>query len=317
MKRIQRPLTLLLLGSFPLLLSAPVLFQEYFYLHPPYASDDSRSLRNIVYARYGAPEGVMRGLEAENSAFQGYLIPRIKSLILRARLEGRKAKFLIIGIGGGRIIDDMRRRFPGLELVFINKEPIHEVITPEEYFDYIHQKQIAPDRRKEEVEDFFEFLTSPAHLIIHDVEGGLPHFTDGELEGVLVASVVLKYISYQGRQKLYSEIQRVVRIGGEVFLNGFVDCGRTEPGDENDYFLTLDETYQLTLRHVRLLYDAANDGVLEYDHATLTWINKGPEEPFPASQFHGIGFEKIRNGRWRQGGLPLPKLEGIFEERSL
>ncbi len=317
MKRIQRSLLLRGFISILLLVGATGRSPLPFYLHPPHASNDPRDLRNIVYALYGAPEGVMRGLEAENSAFEGYLIPRIESLIQRARLEGRKAKFLVIGVGGGRIIDDMRRRFPALELVCINKEPIHEVITPEEYFDYIHQKQIAPDRRKEEVENFFKFLTSPAHLIIHDVEEGLPHFSNGELDGVLVASVVLKYISYQGRRKLYSEIQRVVRIGGEAFLNGFVDYRRADPGDENDYVLTLDEVYQLMLRHIRLLYDSANDGVLEYDHAALIFINKGHGESFPERQFREIGFETINNGRWRRGGLPLSKLDQVPEEVSL
>ncbi len=152
-------------------------------------------------------ENVMRGLDYEDRGVAPeFKIPQlIAAAQERAHAQERTAKILAIGCGAGRIVFDIQKACPAVNLVAINKESIE--VDPLTFFRFTHYEPfLGAPLTLEEVEKFLpEFHRN---VLLHDVDQGLP-FENESFDFALVGSQTLHYL--RNEMRAIDEIKRVLR----------------------------------------------------------------------------------------------------------
>jgi hypothetical protein len=155
--------------------------------------------------RYGVGL-LMRGLDVEDQAFGGALRRALTAALSRTGESG-KVKLLVVGAGAGKLIFDLRKDFPDVEPVFVNRRPIN---VTEQEFAANSQGEITADQARE----FLGYFRD--RQVAHDADKRFK-FGDQEFDIVLVGSLTAMYI--QEKAGLIAECKRMTKAGGAVFVN--------------------------------------------------------------------------------------------------
>ncbi|MFA5373870.1 MAG: hypothetical protein WC354_06800, partial [Candidatus Omnitrophota bacterium] len=212
---------------------------------------------------YVSTKYVTRGLTLADAYFQkhrdyfeGSIVDHLEQINMK---DAGGKKVLLVGVGAGVIVKDIRDAFPSLELDFINKEKI--VIPRWEFPGNMRFKD--PEHKKKELYDFLDYFRSG--ITICDIDRGLP-FDDGIFSGVIVANSVEEYI--KDKENLFGEVKRVLAPDAAAFfstLSGFrIDGQRTD-----DFFAMLGNEYRY-----RAYCSSGKEGCLKV-------TNSHPRKPFP------------------------------------
>ncbi|MBI1952529.1 MAG: methyltransferase domain-containing protein [Candidatus Omnitrophica bacterium] len=185
---------------------------------------------------------VMRTFSADDGNFKGKISEAIRNAEPRAEREGRRVQVLVIGAGAGMVVYDIRKQFPSVRLSFINKEPIELGESPDaaaevfSRYTTLQEKDGAhPFVSKQEAKEFLEYFSK--NVLIHDVDQGFP-FGDESLDVVLVSMSTFEYI--QKKDHLIREVKRILKKGGEGFVNSFASFAM-EGMELEEFFATLPE----------------------------------------------------------------------------
>lgn len=192
--------------------------------------------------------------------------------------QARSPRVLVVGAGGGRILYDMRERFPGIDLEFINRENLPAV--PEMIEESLRgDKARISERVRERVREFVDFFLRKVK--IHDANRPLP-FGEGEFDFVIVPTAVFEYI--ENKMELIVEIKRILREGGTAFVIGY-------QGN-----LVFEESGKRVLHPMELnvVFNAGlENGLREFEfyRGFLVIRNLVPTRPLPLAQRVGMGVD--------------------------
>ncbi|MBI4708143.1 MAG: methyltransferase domain-containing protein, partial [Candidatus Omnitrophica bacterium] len=252
----------------------------------PVASSAANSSNKAILP-YGSWANVSRGLYFEDYYTEGDVSHFIRDAQRSAVNENRNAKVLVIGVGVGKIVYDLKQAFPDIDLSFINKESIRLSKEPEEeaelfvdhmignenIFSFLPPGFISDEnlawlkyypREKEwwerdareylvrKVKDFLRYFNDD--LILHDANQELP-YGEESFDFVLVAAQTFQYI--KNKLELIAQVKRVLRRNSVAVINdvdGFritnfanEDFFRQAPGNEYE-FKTMDTSVRTTHR---------------------------------------------------------------------
>ncbi|MCA9407111.1 MAG: response regulator, partial [Candidatus Omnitrophica bacterium] len=167
-------------------------------------------------------EFISRGLvEEELTDGPRFVYRDIFNAVNLAKKEesGRKAKILIVGVGGGAIVFDILRRLGSFRefanIEFINKENIH--LTSEEFIEGYSKGKVFQGEVKE-IKEFLQYFND--NVTLHDIDRGLPYASQ-TFDFVLIAAKVLPYI--RNKVEVLKEVKRVLRVGGIGYIDDVVD----------------------------------------------------------------------------------------------
>ena len=212
---------------------------------------------------YVSREFVTRGLFFDDALFRShrdYFGGCIEDFLAQIHAQSGGGKnVLIIGAGAGVTVKDIRDKFPGLGLYFINKE---EINIPAGELAAIPHFRNTPNAKKE-LAEFLDYFFK--NILYHDVETGLP-FAAGTFACVLVTSSVEEYI--QDKEKLFREVKRVLARNAAAFFSTLRGL-HIEGMSLDDFFVRLGDKYRY-----RTFSTYGNLGGLKI-------INGYPEREFP------------------------------------
>ncbi|MDD5135937.1 MAG: methyltransferase domain-containing protein, partial [Candidatus Omnitrophica bacterium] len=177
------------------------------FITPPPAdtakADEEPEKNDYIY-----PENVTRNFRDMDDYFRGDISKAIRSAIVNADGSNTRPRVLIIGPGAGIIIYELKKMFPEIDLVFINKQEIQ--------LKYETYKKILGHecRDEEELRGFIDYFRK--NVMTRDVETGLP-FDKGAFDIVIMAPTVLQYI--KEKAAVLSEIKRVLKKNGKAFID--------------------------------------------------------------------------------------------------
>lgn len=128
----------------------------------------------------------------------------ISEIYEKNRLAGEKTRIMEIGVGNGRVIMELKKKFPEIEFYGINREKTHTLYRRESFlmtalkFGIMNQKEL-------------EGMTPP-YLVFADLDfGGKIPYDNGKFDLVFSQSVI-PYIRYTF--ELFNEIMRILKPGG-------------------------------------------------------------------------------------------------------
>lgn len=133
---------------------------------------------------------------------------RLEDLIIEVhaknQMAGEKTRVMEIGTGNGRVLMELRKKFPEVEFYGVNKEKTHTFYRRESFIMTALKFEIFT---KEEAEG----MDLP-YLIFQDLDfGGKIPYEEKKFD-IIFTQNTLAYIKY--KFELFNEIMRVLKIGG-------------------------------------------------------------------------------------------------------
>ena len=131
----------------------------------------------------------------------------IEDIYEKNRLMGEKTRVMEIGAGNGRVLMELKKKFPEVEFYGINKDKTHTFYRRESYaltalkFEIFNQAEI-------------EDMVLP-YIVFQDLDFGAKIPYDNDKFDVIFSQGTLPYIKY--KFELFNEIMRVLRKGGVSF----------------------------------------------------------------------------------------------------
>jgi SAM-dependent methyltransferase len=128
----------------------------------------------------------------------------LRDIVEKNRLAGEKTRVMEIGTGNGRVLMELRRLFPEIELYGINKEKTHTFYRRESFGLTALKFEILT---KEELEN-----TDLPYILFEDLDfgGRIPY--GGAKFDMIFSQDTIKHIKY--KFELWNEIMRVLRPQG-------------------------------------------------------------------------------------------------------
>lgn len=132
----------------------------------------------------------------------------IQEVYEKNRLAGEKTRVMEVGTGNGRVLMQLKKKFPDVEFYGINKEKTHTFYRRESYILTALKFNIMS---KQEVEN----IDLP-YVIFEDLDfgGTLPY--DQNKFDIIFSQETISYIKY--KFELFNEILRVLRPDGQAFI---------------------------------------------------------------------------------------------------
>lgn len=119
-------------------------------------------------------------------------------------MAGEKTRVMEIGVGNGRVLMELKKRFPDVEFYGINKEKTHTFYRRESYILTALKFEILS---KPELED----IELP-YIVFEDLDMGNPIPYRDERFDLVFSQDTMKHIKY--KFELWNEILRILRPGG-------------------------------------------------------------------------------------------------------
>jgi SAM-dependent methyltransferase len=147
-------------------------------------------------------------LEDFNHKITPYVLQNvIREIVEKNRLAGEKTRVMELGTGNGRVLMELRKIFPDIELYGINKEKTYTFYRRESYLLSALKFDIF---KKQELEK----LELP-YIIFQDLDFGARIPYDDERFDVIFSQGTLPHIEY--KFELLNEVLRVLKTGGISF----------------------------------------------------------------------------------------------------
>jgi len=128
----------------------------------------------------------------------------ITEIYEKNRLAGEKTRIMEIGVGNGRVLMELKRKFPEIEFYGINREKTHTLYRRESFLMTALKFGIMNEREMEN-------MTLP-YLVFADLDfGGRIPYDNSKFDLVFSQSVI-PYIRYT--IELFNEIMRILKPGG-------------------------------------------------------------------------------------------------------
>jgi SAM-dependent methyltransferase len=128
----------------------------------------------------------------------------ITEIYEKNRLAGEKTRVMEIGVGNGRVLMELKKKFPDIEFYGINREKTHTLYRRESFLMTALKFGIMNEREMEN-------MTLP-YLIFADLDfGGRIPYDNAKFDLVFSQSVI-PYIRYTF--ELFNEIMRILKSGG-------------------------------------------------------------------------------------------------------
>jgi SAM-dependent methyltransferase len=129
----------------------------------------------------------------------------IREIYDRNHLAGEKTRVMEIGTGNGRVLMQLKKKFPGVEFYGINKEKTHTFYRKESYILTALK---------------FEIMTKPElesmdlpYIVFADLDfGNAIPYADNKFD-LVFSQDTMKFIKY--KFELWNEILRILKLGGQ------------------------------------------------------------------------------------------------------
>lgn len=131
----------------------------------------------------------------------------IEDIHAKNRLMGEKTRVMEIGAGNGRVLMELKKKFPEVEFYGINKDKTHTFYRRESFaltalkFEIFNQAEL-------------EGITLP-YIVFQDLDFGAKIPYDNDKFDIIYSQGTLPYIKY--KFELFNEIMRVLREDGYSF----------------------------------------------------------------------------------------------------
>jgi SAM-dependent methyltransferase len=166
---------------------------------------DTRTINWDQYKNLHYQEERSHSLEQLNQKLVPYSLEEvIQEHLERNRLTGERTRVMEIGSGDGRVLMELRKLFPEIELYGINLEKTHTFYRRE---SFIHTALHFEIFNREELEQ----IELP-YIVFQDLDfGSTIAYNDNKFD-VIFSQSTLEHIKY--KFELFNEIMRLLRPGG-------------------------------------------------------------------------------------------------------
>lgn len=135
----------------------------------------------------------------------------IAEIFERNRLAGQKTRIMEIGFGNGRVLMELKKKFPDIEFYGINKEKTHTFYRRESFVLTALKFEIM-------TRDEVEAMTLP-YVVFQDLDYGQRIPYDENKFDLIFSQELIPHIRYTF--ELFSEIMRVLKKGGTSIHSDF------------------------------------------------------------------------------------------------